>query len=256
MTPWDVEVVFDEGAHLPEDAAAAVVDNLSLIVGQAHCQREFAADAGTPFSVTVTALDENGNVVLDNFDTVNLAITGQTGSLGTVTLSYGTGTADVTIPAAGTFTLTGTDMTEPVVTGQSNSIVVNPAHFYIVTNTNDSGAGSLRQALLDAATAGDGTITFSPADFSTPQTIGIQNTLTVPANTTIQGPTSGSGANLANLVTIDGAAAGEIMSVSSSVTYASVSNLIFTNARFAGAGAIGNAGTFTVSGSTFSNNLS
>ena len=28
---WDVEVVFDEGAHLPHDAAAVVVDNLGLI---------------------------------------------------------------------------------------------------------------------------------------------------------------------------------------------------------------------------------
>jgi uncharacterized protein (TIGR03083 family) len=28
---WDIEVVFDEGAHLPHDAAAVVVDNLGLI---------------------------------------------------------------------------------------------------------------------------------------------------------------------------------------------------------------------------------
>lgn len=28
---WDIEVVFDETAHLPEDAAALVVDNLALI---------------------------------------------------------------------------------------------------------------------------------------------------------------------------------------------------------------------------------
>ena len=30
---WDVEVVFDEGAHLPEDATAVVVDHLAPIVG-------------------------------------------------------------------------------------------------------------------------------------------------------------------------------------------------------------------------------
>ncbi len=29
---WDVEVTFDDGAHLPDDAAAVVVDNLVLIV--------------------------------------------------------------------------------------------------------------------------------------------------------------------------------------------------------------------------------
>ena len=28
---WDIEVVFDDGAHLPHDAAAVVVDNLGLI---------------------------------------------------------------------------------------------------------------------------------------------------------------------------------------------------------------------------------
>jgi hypothetical protein len=28
---WDIEVVFDDGARLPEDAAALVVDNLALI---------------------------------------------------------------------------------------------------------------------------------------------------------------------------------------------------------------------------------
>ena len=38
-----------------------------------------------------------------------------------------------------------------------------------VTNTNDSGAGSLRQAILDAAPGS--TIDFDPSVFATPQTL-------------------------------------------------------------------------------------
>src|SRR5262249_47426716 len=42
----------------------------------------------------------------------------------------------------------------------------------VVSNTNDSGAGSLRQAILDAnSLAGADTVTFDPAVFATPQTI-------------------------------------------------------------------------------------
>ena len=43
---------------------------------------------------------------------------------------------------------------------------------FTVTNTNDSGAGSLRQAILDANTNNENdTINFDPAVFNTPQTI-------------------------------------------------------------------------------------
>ncbi len=38
--------------------------------------------------------------------------------------------------------------------------LVNPPNDFVVTNTNDSGAGSLRQAISDANTAGGGTISF------------------------------------------------------------------------------------------------
>src|SRR5262249_55063690 len=43
---------------------------------------------------------------------------------------------------------------------------------FVVLNTNDSGPGSLRQAMLNAnAIAGKDTVTFDPDVFATPQTI-------------------------------------------------------------------------------------
>jgi parallel beta-helix repeat protein len=76
---------------------------------------------------------------------------------------------------------------------------VAPATF-TVTNTSDSGAGSLRQAILDAnAASGADTIVFGPL-FTTPQTISLTTTpdttnpsaLTITDSVTITGP----GANL------------------------------------------------------------
>jgi hypothetical protein len=49
-----------------------------------------------------------------------------------------------------------------------------------VTNTNDSGAGSLRQAILDAnAMAGADTINFDAGVFATPQTITLTGELLI-----------------------------------------------------------------------------
>ena len=49
---------------------------------------------------------------------------------------------------------------------------------FTVTNTNDAGAGSLRQAMINAnAMAGADFIVFDPVVFSTPQTITVLSTL-------------------------------------------------------------------------------
>lgn len=58
-----------------------------------------------------------------------------------------------------------------------------------VTNTDDSGAGSLRQAIADAA-SGD-TIVFDAAVFSVPQTITLASELAVDKNLTIDGAAGG-----------------------------------------------------------------
>src|SRR5262249_56486896 len=63
---------------------------------------------------------------------------------------------------------------------------------FTVTNTSDSGPGSLRQAILDAnISPGADVITFDPAAFSTPSTIRLLSSLPdVTGDLTINGPTA------------------------------------------------------------------
>jgi len=139
-----------------------------------------------------------------------------------------------------------------------------------VTSTADSGAGSLRQAIADAA-SGD-TITFN---LPNPSTITLASQLTIDKNVTITGPGAGQ-------LTISGNNAVRVFNVSSGGTLnlsgvtvangnavglddgggiairggtASVSNSTFTgnSARFGGAIDL-TPGTLTVSNSTFTNN--
>src|SRR5688572_938598 len=63
--------------------------------------------------------------------------------------------------------------------------VALPAATYFVTNTSDSGAGSLRQAILDANASGGGDIVFS----NTTGTVTLLSALPeITANTSINGP--------------------------------------------------------------------
>src|SRR5262245_8200494 len=64
---------------------------------------------------------------------------------------------------------------------------------FTVTNTADSGPGSLRQAVLAAnAAAGADSIAFDPAVFAKPQTIQMATgRLTITDPVTIQGPAAG-----------------------------------------------------------------
>jgi hypothetical protein len=156
---------------------------------------------------------------------------------------------------------------------------------FTVTNTNNSGAGSLRQAIADSnAAAGSDTITFDPAVFNTPQTITLANPILVSPATgeslTITGPG-------ANLLTIRGNGAGDftgqIFNRNANTSHALLlSGMTLTNAGFSavtndntgaqssltvtnvsfvananafGGGAISNAATLTVTGSTFINNM-
>src|SRR5215510_13143393 len=69
---------------------------------------------------------------------------------------------------------------------------------FTVTNTADSGAGSLRQAILDAnALGGADIIVFDSGVFSTPQTIVVTSQLPITTDLAIIGPG-------ANLLAIDG----------------------------------------------------
>ncbi len=125
---------------------------------------------------------------------------------------------------------------------------------FTVTNPNDSGAGSLRQAVLDSnAAAGSDAIVFDAGVFSTPQTITLASVIVIapPAledSLTITGPG-------ADLLTISGNDTVQIFVVATSRT-ASISGM--TLARANGGvrigGAIESSANLTVANSVFDSN--
>ncbi len=125
---------------------------------------------------------------------------------------------------------------------------------FTVTNTADSGTGSLRYEIGQANSAGGAnTIAFNTnpslgTDFNTPQTITLTSgSITLGAGTeTIQGPTVG--------VTVSGDKASRVFVVNSGVT-ANISGLTITDGSTSvNGGGVWNAGTITLTGVTLSGN--
>src|SRR5262249_50910622 len=118
----------------------------------------------------------------------------------------------------------------------------------LVTNTSDSGAGSLRQAILDACNGA--TVTFDTAGvFATPQTITLTSgEIGLTKDVKIVGP-----ASVSQRVTISGNNAGRVFNVNASKVV-TLSNLNLTGGSSALGGAVLNSGTLTIIGSTLSGN--
>jgi predicted outer membrane repeat protein len=147
------------------------------------------------------------------------------------------------------------DFIKKIVTGFTFLILVTAilsinatAATFTVLTTSNAGAGSLRQAVIDAnSAAGADTIVFDPAVFGTPQTITLSSTISVSSGAgnslTITGPG-------ANLLTISGNNAVRIFDVITNAT-ASISRITFTQAV---TGAIISDGNLTVTDSTFNAN--
>jgi predicted outer membrane repeat protein len=125
------------------------------------------------------------------------------------------------------------------------AILVAPAQAatFDVNNTNDSGAGSLRQAILDAnAAVGPDTIMFSVTG-----TITLASTLpSISEDVTIDGPGASS-------LTISGNNAVRVMEVSAGATL-DLEGVTVANGSEAHGGGILNSGTLTVSDSILSAN--
>lgn len=112
---------------------------------------------------------------------------------------------------------------------------------FSVTNINDSGDGSLRQAVLDAnSTAGEDTIAFSSL-FDTPQTINLtsaQLTLTDAAQTTITGPG-------AHRLAVSGSGQSRVFEIGAGAS-ASLSGLTITGGNAGQGGGLFNSGTVSL----------
>ena len=136
-----------------------------------------------------------------------------------------------------------------------------PGATFTVTNTDNNGAGSLRQAVLDAnVAAGANTITFDTTVFSTPQTITLTSgdivfTNSANSNATIIGPG-------ANLLTISGNTASKIFTALETPVV-SISGMTLTGGNGVGTapgntfgGAIYNQGDMTLTDMVITANTS
>ncbi len=145
----------------------------------------------------------------------------------------------------GTITPESTDQRgDPRTVGGSIDLGAVEEHPYEVTNTNDSGPGSLRQEVADDA-AGDQPIIFAPGlDGKTITLTG--GPITIKNNLAIEGPG-------VNDLTIRGGNSSQIFLVDSGNV--SISGLTFTGGLGSQGGAIANSGNLTIADCAFSNNV-
>ncbi len=244
-----------------------------------------SAFLGGVASVTVTAYDLYGNVATGYTGTMGFTSSDAKATLpGSYTFTGGDAgahTFTVKFGTVGSQTVTATDTSTSSITGTSGGTTVAIPTFVVNTTTDDAtgvaancpanpsttGAGNcgLRDALAAALATGSGNITFDSTVFAASNstvantiTLTSGGTLTIPSNTTITGPTTGSGATLTNLVTVSGGGSSSdfpVFTINSGVTAAAIANLNITNGYTTGnGGGIYNNGTLTVTSSTFANN--
>ena len=119
----------------------------------------------------------------------------------------------------------------------------------VVTNSNDIGAGSLRDIILHACSGATITFNMTPGNVTSPITL-TSGELSIDKDLTIQGPG-------ANLLTISGNNASRIFNIADTFTVG-LSGLTMSNGRVNAAlsegGAIQNNGTLTITASTISGN--
>jgi predicted outer membrane repeat protein len=146
-----------------------------------------------------------------------------------------------------TSTMTARLLSAALVVGLATLVLATPARASAapgraVTNCNDSGPGSLRQAVRDAASGDTVTFALSP----TCSTITLAGTIDIARNVTIDGPG-------ANALAVSGNAAVEVFHIAAGVT-AAMSGLTVDNGVSPYGGGIDNDGTLTLTDSILSDN--
>jgi hypothetical protein len=169
------------------------------------------ATAGTPLSITVQAVDAFGNTAAGYLGTAAFASTDpgivlpSDYTFNAIDSGVHVFTNGVTLRTPGSQTITATDTLDSSIHGSISLIVNLPV--FLVTNTLDSGAGSLRQAILDAnATSGLDLIQFA-VDRGM-QTINLASPLPAISQPVLIDGTSQPGYGNAPLIELNGAGAG------------------------------------------------
>jgi len=238
---------------------------------------------GVPAYATVSALDRYGNPTTASFTAT--VVTGDPKAVinpAEISFNEGSAQVSVTFASAATRSITvalGTTTSGVAVAPEAKILIQAPPKF-VVNNKSDRGTGAsdcaanptgagagactLRDALGAAQNYGTGTITFDPTVFAATNgtaanTITLANgVLTIPPNTAITGLTTGSGASLQNLVTVDGSQRSEVFSFlpDPSTAAASIANLNVVNgaAGSSNGGGIYNSGVLTVTNCTVAGN--
>jgi Dockerin type I domain len=212
--PRQVGAAVDIGAvEFNAAAGASPAATLTAALVTAGCPTHtFTVTYADPAGVDVGALDSadvrvtgpNGYVALANYAgvtpagngsprTATYTVPGPGGAFGPEDI----GTYVVAVEAGQVRNVSGAAAPAGVV----GTFRVAIGRTYVVANTNPSGPGSLRQALLDANATWDSAdvVTFDPALFSTPRTI----PLTTGGELLIAGPVTVAGPG-ANLLTVSG----------------------------------------------------
>ncbi len=218
-------------------------------------------------NVTFTAPSSGASLLFSNSATTIAATTDANGyvTVATPTANSTAGSYTVTATAgsaSGSFSLTNQSMPTYIVTTLADdaSGTASNCTDQLLSNASLDAACSLRDAIAAAASIAQSTLstpTMPTINFSATKlglsssslsaySVATNGTLTLTGNMQIVGPGAG-------LLSIDGGSAAQVFAVNSGVT-ASLSGLTIANGYTSTGGGINNAGTLTVTNSTFSAN--
>ena len=231
-----------KAAALQQTSAAAQESGQTISFTQAapataSYYSAFPVAAQSTSGLTVTLSVDAGSTSVCSLGTPSVA-GGVTSAIVAMQSATGVCTIDANQSGNGNYTAAAQQQTSATATAATIGGT------FTVTNTNDSGFGSLRDAMANAA-SGD-TINFSLAY---PATITLASTLTINTNLTISGPG-------ASNVAISGNNAVQVFSIGGGITV-NISGVTIQNGSAPGytyGGGFENGGTLTLSNSTVSGN--